>query len=280
LASAFRERAAMIPRKVALSCNASRYYLEFWEPVSRLWKHKCGLEPYLFFIGDEKDVPPHEHGTVVCVPRVHGIPEHTQAQWARFFFTQTDLDAVWITSDIDMFPLSKSYFLESSRPYADDCFVSLNSNMRDLFPVCYNVATGRVFKEVLGFEPTFALSVRALASATSTYQHIVNGDVMENWGADEQYSSRKICEFRRRHPQRSIQLRRPGGFHNGRRIDRVRWSYRDRLVKKEAYIDCHSLRPYSEHRQEIEALLALALRPQGVSAVLASWKACLSGSRA
>jgi hypothetical protein len=267
----------MIPRKVALSCNANPYYLEFWEPVSRMWKLKCGLQPYLFFIGNERDVPPPEHGTVVHVPAVAGVPEHTQAQWARFFFTQIDPDAVWITSDIDMFPLSRLHFVDSVRPYAETCFVSLNSNMEDLFPVCYNVATGHVFKEVLSLETTFAESIRGLVSTTSTYPHVVNGAVMENWGADEQYSSRKICGFRTRYPQRTVQLLRPGGFHNGRRIDRIRWSYEDRLVRKDRYIDCHSLRPYSRHRSAIERLLALALQPRCVSAMLGRWNPCSIG---
>jgi hypothetical protein len=269
----------MIPQKVALSCNVNPYYLEFWEPVSRLWREKIGLEPVLFFVGDDKSLPPPGHGTVVHVPRVEGVPEHTQAQWARFFFTQSDPDAVWITSDIDMFPLSKTYFLDAPRPYADDCFVSLNSDMKDLFPVCYNVASGRVFAEVLELESTFAESVRALAAATSTYAHVVNGQELQNWGADEEYSSRKIGRFRARHPHRNIQLLRPGGFHNGRRIDRVRWGYVEKAVTHDWYIDCHSLRPYAEHRDEIEALLRLSLRRRGVSAVLRTWRACLTGSR-
>ena len=196
LAPFARERRAMIPHRVSLSCNANPYYLEFWEPVSRLWKHKCGLEPWLFFVGDENDVPPHHHGTVVRVPIVEGVPEHTQAQWARFFFTKSDPDCVWITSDIDMFPLSSEYFFEAPRPHADDCFVSLNSDLKDLFPVCYDVATGRVFGEVLELEPTFEESVRNLFASTSTYPHTVNGEVLQNWGADEEYASRRICAFR------------------------------------------------------------------------------------
>ena len=267
----------MIPRKVAMSCNADPYYLEFWEPVSRLWKHKCGLEPVLFFVGDEAGVPPNEHGTVVRVPRVEGVPEHTQAQWARFYFTQTDPDSVWITSDIDMFPLSKAYFLDAPRQYPDDCFVSLNSDMKDYFPVCYNVATGKTFKEVLEFENTFAESVRTVFTTTAGESHVVHGQVMQNWTADEIHSSRKICQFRSRHPHRNVQLLRPGGFHNGKRVDRVRWGYHTELVKKDWYIDCHSLRPYSEHRLEIERLLGLAYRRPRTSAVLASWKAWFGG---
>ena len=269
----------MIPRKVAMSCNADPFYLEFWEPVSRLWTHKCGLEPFLFFVGDEQDAPPDEHGTVVHVPCIEGVPEHTQAQWARFFFTRTDLDSVWITSDIDMFPLSRTYFVDALSKYPDDCFVSLNSDLRDYFPVCYNVATGRTFKEVMELEDTFHESAQAVFTTTSGEPHDVHGKLMENWSADEMYSSRKSCQFRTRYPHRNAQLLRPGGFHNGRRVDRLRWRYEDKLVGKDWYIDCHSLRPYSQHRQEIERLLGLALRPERLPAIRASWKACLRALR-
>ena len=249
----------MKPTKVSISCNSNPYYLEFWEPVSRIWKHKFGIEPYLFFVGDEKDIPDNAHGTVIHVPIVSGIPEHTQAQWARFHFVQTDLDAVWITSDIDMFPLSPYYFKEMAKSVSNDCLVSLNSDMRDYFPVCYNMATGKVFAEILDLNPNFDEDVRHVFSSTMSDTHVVNGQVMQNWSADERYTSRKICEFRSINPERVVQFFRPGGFHSGRRIDRISWQYNNELVKQDWYIDCHSLRPYSAYKTQIENLLSIVL---------------------
>jgi hypothetical protein len=250
----------MKPTKVAISCNSNPYYLEFWEPVSRVWKHKFGIEPYLFYVGSEKSLPPNEHGTVVAVPVVQGIPEHTQAQWARFHFTQSDPDAVWLTSDIDMFPLSREYFFDLTSRVSEDCFVSLNSDMRDYFPVCYNMARGSVFSEVLGLSSDFSESVKRVYENAKTISHIVNGKIMENWGCDEKYSSAMICDFRSRFPSRVVQILRPGGFHGGRRIDRNQWSYDESLVKADWYLDCHSLRPYRDNKQEIERLLGLAIQ--------------------
>jgi hypothetical protein len=249
----------MKPTKVSISCNANPFYLEFWEPVSRIWKHKFGLEPYLFFVGRKENVPKKEHGTVVHVPIVKGIPEHTQAQWARLHFLQSDLDAVWITSDIDMFPLSRFYFMEMAQSVSDDCFVSLNSDMRDYFPVCYNMATGRAFRDVLDLKPDFADDVRVVYETTSSDSHVVNGQTFDNWNADERYSSSKICKYRLNKPSKIIQFLRPGGFHGGRRIDRNRWRYNDKMVKSDWYLDCHSLRPYGKHREQIEALLKMAM---------------------
>lgn len=249
----------MIPTKVSMSCNNNPYYLDFWEPVSRVWKKKFGIHPYLFFVGKESDAPRDEWGTVVCCDAVDDVPEHAQAQWARFHFTQTDPEAVWITSDIDMFPLSKKYFMEMVSCVPDDCFVSLNSDMKDYFPVCYNVAKGSVFQEILQLKHSFSDSVREVFDSTQSDSHTVNGQVFENWSSDERYSSRKICEFRSQNPNRVVQFFRPGGFHGGRRIDRNSWSYSEELVRGEWYLDCHSIRPYADNKDRIESLLKVVL---------------------
>lgn len=249
----------MIPTKVSLSCNNNPYYLDFWEPVSRMWRHKMNIHPYLFFVGDEKDAPPNHHGTVVVVKPSSSIPIHTQAQWARFHFVQTDLMSVWLTSDIDMFPLSKMYFVEMVSSIADDCFVNLNTDMKDYFPVCYNMATGETFRKILELDCSFEKDVAKVYHSTQSDSHSINGQTFENWSADERYSSKKICEYRSKYPHKVIQLNRPDGFHDGRRINRTDWSYDRELVEKNWYLDSHSIRPYRENVEEIENLLSISL---------------------
>lgn len=250
----------MIPQKVSISCDSNPYYLEFWEPVSRMWKQKIGLEPYLFYVGDAASKPSNHHGTVIHVDPVDNIPIHTQAQWARFHFTNTDKDAVWLTSDIDMFPLSKMYFLELSKPFSNDCFVSLNSDMRNYFPVCYNMATGNMFEAVMNLKSNFYDCVRSVYEFSKTDSQIINGTIMENWSCDERYSSSMICDYRSKNPMKIIQLLRPDGYHSGRRIDRNNWNYNADRLKTDWYIDCHSLRPYSEYKEQIEMVLSGAIR--------------------
>ena len=250
----------MKPQKVSISCDLNPFYLEFWEPVSRIWKYKFGIEPNLFFVGKEQDAPKSEHGKVTVVEPVEGIPIHTQTQWARFYFMQTDAESVWITSDIDMFPLSKSYFFDMVENVPEDAFVSLNSDMENYFPVCYNMAKGKLFKKILDLSGSFRDSVSRVYQTTSSDSHSVDGKVCENWSSDERYSSRKICEYRSLFPHKVFQCLRPGGFHGGRRIDRNNWNYNDSLVTQEWYLDCHSIRPYSENKEKIERLIRIAMQ--------------------
>lgn len=198
---------------------------------------------------------------MVCIEPVEGLPIHTQSQWARFYFTQTNLDAVWITSDIDMFPLSKRYIVDVVSDISDDCFVSLRSTV-DHFPVCYNIATGKVFQEILQFSPSFAEDVRNVYEGTWTPEHHIDGlGSFSNWAADESYSSSKICKYRAEHPHKIVQLRLPADM---RRLDRSYWEYNEDKVRQNLYLDCHSIRPYRLYKDEIERLLALALESPNV----------------
>lgn len=249
----------MLPAKVSMSCNNNPYYLDFWEPVSRMWKKKMGIHPYLFFVGNKSEMPKDEWGTVVHVDPVNNIPHHTQTQWARFHFVQTDLDSTWITSDIDMFPLSRMYFIDMVSCIANDCLVNLNTDMENYFPVCYNIAKGETFKRILEFEESFVKDVTKVYNSTKSDSHTVNGEIFQNWSADERYSSEKICAYRHKHPEKIVQLFRPDGFHDGRRINRTCWSYNTDLVKANWYLDCHSIRPYKQNKQEIEKLLQISL---------------------
>jgi hypothetical protein len=64
-----------------------------------------------------------------------------------------------------------------------------------------------------------------------------------------------ICKYREKNPSKVIQLLRPDGYHNGRRINRTNWEYNQERLAGGWYIDCHSLRPYSDHREKIEHVL-------------------------
>lgn len=254
----------MKPTKVSMSCDANPFYLEFWEPISRIWR-KLGVEPHLFFVGESNLAPTDGHGPVTVVTPVDGVPIHTQAQWSRFYFTRTEPDSVWITSDIDMFPLSRAYFVDLIEGLPDDCWASLNSDMGSWFPVCYNVAKGQTFIEVLDFMDNFADDVRRVyenSFKAGPFDHKPSGQdtIFNHWGADEYYISGALTDFRAKHPRRMVQCVRPGGRQSARRVDRDYWPYDEQKAMDGYYLDFHSLRPYGKHKEEIEKLLKIVFK--------------------
>jgi hypothetical protein len=254
--------------KVIMSCDDKRYYLDFWPLVSKVWKLKFNIHPVLILFGDKKQLNvSEEFGTVIEFKTHPNILPHIQAQWARYWFPITESDTTWLISDIDMFPISKQYFIDSIVNIRDDAFINLNAN-GNYFPACYNGGKGKTFKEVLELPDNWDQSINEIheQSKQINYTHIPESFAvyepdsipMANWGIDEAFSGSKINKFKDK--TRIISIPRPGGF-NKQRLDRIRWNLEEHKVLSGWYNDCHSIRPYnSGHKPEIDKLIDLLLR--------------------
>ena len=242
--------------KVIMSCDDNPYYLDFWPLVSWVWKDKMGIEPVLVHVGEKK--PTEEYGQVHSMPVDDTVPIHTQAQLSRMWYTHKEPNTTWITSDIDMFPMSRKYWQAAIVEFSQCNWTNLNSNV-DYFPICYNMAKGKVFADVLEIESSFADYCRKVSdSVEENFEHKPNNwpeDIkLSKWNIDEVHSSRKICEFRDTggdvcQPVPMMRL--------NRRIDRINWTYDKSMVQSGEYIDCHSVRPYSVYSMAIKELLDL-----------------------
>jgi hypothetical protein len=254
--------------KVIMSCDDKRYYLDFWEPVSKVWKNKFNIHPVLILFGNKNELNvSEEYGTVIEFKTVSGVLPHIQAQWARYWFPITEPDTTWLISDIDMFPVSKNYFIDLINPVREDGFINLNAD-GDYFPACYNGGKGKTFKEVLQLHDKWEDSINEVNRRSKEIQYThtpesfftyePNQTPMENWGIDESFSIEKIKKF----PDKSriIRVQRPGGFCQ-RRLDRSDWKPEDDKVINGWYNDCHSIRPYnSGHKPEIDRIVNLLLK--------------------
>lgn len=112
---------------VTFSCDSTPIYSDFWKPISKFWKTKFGIHPVLLYCGNENIDLSEEYGTVHRVPSVDGVADYHSATWGRFWITKKYPDAVCLTGDIDMIPLSKRFFLNGVSRYSEDSYVHLNS---------------------------------------------------------------------------------------------------------------------------------------------------------
>jgi len=242
--------------KVIHSCDDNPYYLNFWPLVSMVWKKIIGYDPVLIHIGDSNIDS--TYGEVVSLKEIKSIPIHTQAQLARLWYPSLEPDVLWITSDIDMFPMSKPYW-NSLKEYFKvngvPDWTNLNSS-GDYFPICYNVAYGEKFKLILeiaeNFEDYLNYNIENDFEKTTHTPENWTGPPMTGWNMDEIVSSRKISNFRNNGGVVFAPPRPPG-----RRIDRINWNYDKNLVESGYYIDCHSLRPVQKYEKEIKEVLGL-----------------------
>jgi hypothetical protein len=241
-------------QKAIMSVDDNPLYSDFWLPVSKVWKKRFDIEPVLIYFGSKE--LDNSHGEVIYVKPIEGVPLYLQTQWARFWYTSLEPDTTFVVSDIDMFPISKKYFVKQIADINGDKYVHLNGDVRPIC-VCYHVARGETFKRVLNLAGTFQQSLAELYQFDGNMASITSHMGFPQWGLDEAYSTKKIFEYgekddlvflsRYSHPAWA-------------RIDRSSWGYSaDILREEEHYIDSHSLRPYSLYKPQIDKLVNLLI---------------------
>jgi hypothetical protein len=264
----------MRPEIALHSCDSNPYYLDFWPLVSKVWRLRIGIEPILIYIDENHDIPiDSTYGRVLKLKPVPGIPTYMHSVWGRFWGATLFPNKVCIVSDIDMFPISKSYFLGQVARVPDTKYVHLNPpadraprrfyELRprgnfyssDVFPVCYHVAKGSVLTSVLRINPNWEQSVRDLAAHTYVPREVHGQhDTMPSWGIDEDYTTKLVNSY----PDQSIFV---CLTRNQRRIDRGYWVYTIEEIERDEYADSHSVRPYSNplSKMRIDALVNVLL---------------------
>ena len=241
--------------KVIHSSNDDPFYLDFWEIVSKIWNIKFGVTPVLIYFGESK--VSEQYGSVIKLKAPEQIPINTCCQLSRYWLPSTEENTVFMTSDIDMLPISKWYFIEQIKDISNDKFVNLNCarGQNGYFPCCYNVAKGSTFKEVLSLKDDWEEFITNGFWKSYFYNHTPSGlnKVLPHWVADEEWSGKLISEFDQ---SRVVRLYREHGV-NYKRIDRATWGWSKEDIGSN--YDCHSIRPYSSHKDEIDGIVECIL---------------------
>ena len=224
-------------------------YFDFWPIVSKTWKLKFGITPCLGLITDEESgMYEDEYGIVFKFKKVDFASTALQSQIVRIYMTGL-VNGNCLLSDIDMLPMSRNYFVELPKQMPDDIFHVMTADSKETivnneFPICYNLASSSVFKEVFNIQQSWEEFVREVCSLSIA------------WTADQKYLFHRVQEFAQKNPNR-VRYYGRGWDHMNiaiRRIDRIYWNYDIEKVKQGYYIDSHMLRPYNEFREELDRL--------------------------
>ena len=259
---------------VTLSTNDDPMYWEFWNPVSKHWKEKFGIHPVLLYYGKPNSALSEEWGTVVYQDIIEGIPDYVAATWGRFWITKFYKDKMCIVGDIDMFPLSKEFFLINSKPFPN-VYTHLNSGAYYggnhtvwrtdgmAVPVCYHIATGDTFSKVYDFNDSFEVELKKIINTDYSeytegfavnpepHLHRASAENGGMWGIDEMYSSMML----RKWVSSGGIFATPSQIHQSDRLCRVRAKFQLAQNPNTKFVDFHSFRPYNQNKDLIHFLV-------------------------
>lgn len=259
---------------VVMSCNEDPIYWEFWNPVSEHWLKEFGIRSLLFYYGEKNPSLSTENGDVIYQKPIDGVPDYVAATWGRFWVTKHLRNKMCLISDIDMFPLSRDFFLNKSTPQ-QDAYTHLNADAYypgdfDRWkgrgfgvPGCYHLASSELMRSI--YQPSCSFADEAHKILTADYSEYTNGFANTPephlqrasahnggmWGIDEMYSSMKLREYISDGGKMITKQNIP----STRRLCRARLGSQLHSVAHEQFIDFHSVRPYSYHKNMIHSIL-------------------------
>ena len=150
--------------KIILSSNNNTDYLEFWSVNSLICSKKLKITPVLFYICEENsDFYWDEFGLVKKIKQISGNSGF-ESQIFRMYGTKYFPSDICIISDIDMLLFNKDYLTNDL--FNKNSISILNSDaydsnrpectgIYDRYPMCYIVATGEIFNQILNTNVNF-----------------------------------------------------------------------------------------------------------------------------
>ncbi|MES2122364.1 MAG: hypothetical protein V4492_06260 [Chlamydiota bacterium] len=230
--------------RVILSTNDDPLYIEFWPVVAPIWE-AMGLRPTLALIANEDCPIDTSIGDVIRFAPIPGVTEALQSQAIRLLLPILYPDEGCLLSDIDMIPISKSYFVDNAKDCPDDTMLIYRDKADEYqfgrFPMCYVAAKGRVFGEVFDIQ-----------SADDIRQQLIEwSELGYGWNTDEIVLSSHALFWEQSRGGHLIRL----GHSVSGRLDRSTWFSDIPHLDITNYIDCHSPRPYTQYKPILDLLI-------------------------
>lgn len=229
---------------VILSSDDS-YYLDFYEPVSKLWNY-FGLKTLMFHITDnESDFEENKFGLYKKIKSISGYPTSWQSQLIRLYAYTYFENANLLTSDIDMIPLNGNFFTSNAENLSQIEVLNYSGkpyNDVPYFPICYILGNSNVMKQILQIEGSF-----------ENYLNKIKTTYTIKWNADENFLYDKLHKYSHLKHYNNRDFRKD-------RIDRSIWDYNVESIKNKKYIDSHMLKPYKKYQAEIDKIISLTLQ--------------------
>lgn len=236
----------MIIDRAIVATSPTPLYYEFWPIVARGWRN-INIEPTAAAIGNVN--LNYGEGTIIKFPLIDGIDPGFIAQVIRFIIPCFFPEEVSVTADIDMVPLSISYFSKDIAQYDNDDIVIFSSDAypNELrYPMCYMAAKGKYFREIIGLKN---LELATIIDFIKDL-HALN----LKWDTDELFFTRKLHES----PllKKAVLLKRGWNPMAKNRLDRSAWKYWELGFCLNRYIDAHCLRPLHLHIRQLSSVIA------------------------
>lgn len=223
--------------KVIFSSDSNPLYKDFLPYVTAAWK-RLDFDVHFVEVTENSEF---------YVPQ---IPIENQSQIIRVLLPSLYPEDSFITSDIDMLPISSEYFSQAKKLLKnDDQIINLSADAYETsqrrHPICYWLAKGKTFSKITG--------IRDIKDLKNTMTEWYSKGL--SWDTDEKIFSGLVLDKSSSEQINFVGYQR--GWQQGiasRRIDRCSWNINKQALENNFYIDSHMVRPLKENLVWLEPI--------------------------
>lgn len=180
---------------VLTSCNLNNYYLNLYPYVHKVWKERFGLDLYLILISSTipDNLIEYEKFIILFKP-IDKINTTYVAQVIRILYPCLFDNLNILITDIDIFPISKKYFLTSIENYSNDKFIAYTDRYikNNMIAICYNIANSNVWKKIFNINNVGDINNILISNYNEKYTGTKNCD---GWYSDQQLLYKYIMDY-------------------------------------------------------------------------------------
>jgi hypothetical protein len=252
--------------QVILSTNEDRTYMEFWEPVSKVYsKMLPGVKIHLAFLTDRSEDDElvkrfRTFGTVTLFKPVPDVPEFTQAKLIRFILASQQGSDVCYIDDIDLFPLRKEFITDKISKRPKDHLLCVGGEVyqnNGCYPVSQMTAEGYVWERFINpFRLPYPELIERYLEMEIMFDKRENLKIsldllQDSYFSDERFL-RKLMTYS---PVDKFELERGYNDFMTATLDRYQWKLDQYKLNAHGYENAHGRRPYSIFKEDYDPLM-------------------------
>ena len=244
---------------VLTATNDNPMYMGFIPIFVKAWnKLYPDTDVKIIFIGE--NIPDELHAykdNIILFPHIQGIPSASISQYVRLLYPALlDYEEGILITDMDMLPMSKTYYSEPIKDISKDGFVHwLCPGLgHDELAMCYNIARNTTWGEIF--------QITSIKDVTERLEFVYKKNPLpraHSWFCDQLHLQHAIKHWGERESRLTIIP--PSEDATFRRLCRSRDNPAHpetiQRIRDGYYVDYHAHRPYDQYKEVNDLVLSL-----------------------
>jgi hypothetical protein len=229
--------------------NINSHYTKLYPLIYKIWKERFNLDCYLILVADEiPDYLEELKNYIILWNPIENINNIYVAQVIRILYPALFKKKNILVTDLDIFPVSRKYFIDSIKDVDDNKFISYTDRYfkQKMVAICYNVAKSEVWSDIFGINTEDDIRKFLIENYNNEYNGRKN---CSGWYTDQL----KLYEYLNNWKKKENHLILKDKDLNFKRLNN-RQVNKEYIVKKfkkvldelELYSDIHAIKPYSK----------------------------------